>query len=327
MKRNLAIKAVLLTIVLLSGCSTTSGDQKPAEKPQITDTAPNADGKPSIEEVRSRLVNDGVSQGLTSAQAFIFADCAAPKFYDGLSADSLAAFIDEGLGTHVASADAATGNAIIKECAKAVTGGSAPETAAPSFSAAGGATITWTDSKTGWVTVFEVGIGALSPATLKEAQDLCPVAAKYYAQNPARKFLVAKVQGTVTFPTVGGLTPPPGRGGAVYFGGNMPATGDFSGLFACAEGTNNQTGFSGGLPVDSSKADAPQPFEFALIKYGDPSPNHPDGDFGDIQNHFAGIWWGFTTGAEYTSTCTIEVSGIAQPLGGMDPDCRFKVGQ
>lgn len=73
--------------------------------------------KPSQSKVHDKLVSEAKAEGASDTQANTFADCAAKKMYDGLSASSLDTFIKSGLNSKVAKGDADKGNKILSDCA------------------------------------------------------------------------------------------------------------------------------------------------------------------------------------------------------------------
>lgn len=75
--------------------------------------------KPSESKLHDKLVSEAKSKGASDGQANTFADCAAKKMYDGLSASSLDTFIKSGLSSKVAKGDADKGNKILGDCATA----------------------------------------------------------------------------------------------------------------------------------------------------------------------------------------------------------------
>jgi len=96
MKKKIASLALLAApMILLAGCS-----------------------KPDEGKVHAKLVSEGTKEGLTKDQATKFADCAAPKLHDKLSASSLNTFLDDGIGAKIKESDADTGSDIIEDCAK-----------------------------------------------------------------------------------------------------------------------------------------------------------------------------------------------------------------
>ena len=98
MKKKIASLALLAApMILLAGCS-----------------------KPDEGKVHDKLVKEGTAQGLDKDQANKFADCAAPKLHDKLSASSLDTFVDDGIGAKIEKDDAADGSKIIESCAKDV---------------------------------------------------------------------------------------------------------------------------------------------------------------------------------------------------------------
>ena len=98
MKKKIASVALLVApVILLAGCS-----------------------KPDEGKIHDKLVKEGSSLGLDKDQANKFADCAAPKMHDELSASSLNTFIDKGFGSKVKKEDADKGDKIIEDCGKKV---------------------------------------------------------------------------------------------------------------------------------------------------------------------------------------------------------------
>lgn len=94
MKKLASAALVIAPMMLLAGCS-----------------------KPSQDEVHKNLVEDAKGIGATDEQATAFADCAAPKLHEELSASSLNTLIDEGVeNAKVAEDDADAGTKIIDEC-------------------------------------------------------------------------------------------------------------------------------------------------------------------------------------------------------------------
>lgn len=75
--------------------------------------------KPSESKVHDKLAAEAKSEGASDTQANKFADCAAKKMYDALSASSLDTFIKSGLNSKVAKSDADKGNKILTDCASA----------------------------------------------------------------------------------------------------------------------------------------------------------------------------------------------------------------
>ncbi len=99
MKKKIASLALLAApMILLAGCS-----------------------KPDEGKVHDKLVKEGASEGLNPDQATKFADCAAPKLHDKLSASSLDTFVKDGIGSKIKKEDADTGSKIIEDCAKSLT--------------------------------------------------------------------------------------------------------------------------------------------------------------------------------------------------------------
>ncbi|MEO6955345.1 MAG: hypothetical protein ABI137_01270, partial [Antricoccus sp.] len=64
-------------------------------------------------------VSEAKGAGASETQANAFADCAAKKMYDALSASSLDTFIKSGLNSKVAKGDADKGNKILSGCESA----------------------------------------------------------------------------------------------------------------------------------------------------------------------------------------------------------------
>lgn len=96
MKKKIASVALLVApVILLAGCS-----------------------KPDEGKIHDKLVKEGTSEGLDKGQATKFADCAAPKLHDKLSASSLNTFLKDGIGAKIKADDADTGSDIIENCAK-----------------------------------------------------------------------------------------------------------------------------------------------------------------------------------------------------------------
>lgn len=80
--------------------------------------------KPTERELHANLVEDLQAEGLSAVEAEQFADCAAPKLLEELSASSLNAIIDDGAEhAKMGAEDAGLGDAILIECAKKVLGG------------------------------------------------------------------------------------------------------------------------------------------------------------------------------------------------------------
>ncbi len=94
MKKFASAALVIAPMMLLAGCS-----------------------KPSQDELHKSLVEDATSVGATEDQATAFADCAAPKLHEELSASSLNTLIEDGMGeAKVAEDDADAGDKIINDC-------------------------------------------------------------------------------------------------------------------------------------------------------------------------------------------------------------------
>lgn len=94
MKKKIASLALLAApMILLAGCS-----------------------KPDEGKVHDKLVKEVTSKGMDKDQAKKFADCAAPKMHDKLSASSLDTFVKDGIGSKIEKDDAKTGSKIIEDC-------------------------------------------------------------------------------------------------------------------------------------------------------------------------------------------------------------------
>ncbi|GAB3310909.1 hypothetical protein EK0264_11025 [Epidermidibacterium keratini] len=95
MKKFAAAALVVAPMMLLAGCS-----------------------KPSQDELHKSLVDDAEAQGAPPEVATAFADCAAPKLYEELSASSLNTIVENGLGpdTKVSEDDKKAGDKIVADC-------------------------------------------------------------------------------------------------------------------------------------------------------------------------------------------------------------------
>lgn len=99
--KGVAVLALAVSPLLVAGCSAS---------------------KPSVDEVHTAVVKLFKTQGgsgISDSQAEAFADCAAPKFYDELSADTLNELVQKGVDRQGDSEDAAA-EKIPQECAKEV---------------------------------------------------------------------------------------------------------------------------------------------------------------------------------------------------------------
>lgn len=100
--KAVAVLALVASPLLVTGCS--------ASKPSQAD----------VRTATVKLIKSTGGSGISQSQAEAFADCAAPKFYDQLSADTLNELVDKGANGKGDSDDKAAANKISQECAKEV---------------------------------------------------------------------------------------------------------------------------------------------------------------------------------------------------------------